>query len=108
MIIDLPPVNIVSDALALTKLVGGYVFVVRQDFSTRQSVTEAIAKLHNVEARILGFVLTSVPVSGKSYKYRRSKYYGSSYRNGYGNRHGRGDVKFAKGEGEAVRPDLNV
>lgn len=109
VIIDLPPVNIVSDALALTKLVGGYVFVVRQDFSTRQSVTEAIAKMHNVEAKLLGFVLTSVPVPGKSSRYRRSKYYSGNYRYSYGHSHrGKGEVNLAQGEGEPVRPVLHV
>ena len=109
VIVDLPPINIVSDALALTKLVSGYVFVVRQDFSTRQSVTEAIAKMHNVEAKLLGFVMTSVPAPGKSGRYSRSKYYSKNYRYSYGyGRRSRGEAKLAKGEETVAKPDLNV
>ena len=109
VIVDLPPINIVSDALALTKLVSGYVFVVRQDFSTRQSVTEAIAKMHNVDAKLLGFVMTSVPAPGKGGRYSRSKYYSKNYRYSYGyGRRSRGEAKLAKGEETVAKPDLNV
>lgn len=108
VIIDLPPVNVVSDALALSKLVNGYVFVVRQNYSTRQAVSEAIAKMRIVDAKLLGFVMTSVPVSGKSYRYRRSKYYNYGYGYHRYSRRPKGEAALAKDEGEAVTPDLHV
>ncbi len=56
IVLDLPPVNIVSDALALARMVDGFVFVVRQEFSARQSVIQAMRQLEMVGAKILGFV----------------------------------------------------
>lgn len=84
VIIDLPPVNVVSDALALSKMIDGYVFVVRQDYATRQSVTEAMNKMSIVEAKVLGFVMNAVGSGGKSYGYRKGSRYGYDYGKYYG------------------------
>ena len=59
IIVDLPPVNIVSDPLVLANSLDGFVFVVRGDYSTRQNVAEAMKKMEIVNARVLGFVFNS-------------------------------------------------
>jgi len=87
IIIDLPPVDIVSDALALTRLVDGFVFAVRQNYASKQAVREAMYRMKIVDARVLGFVLTCTKLEKKSYKYKRGKYakYGDYYQYGYSN-----------------------
>ena len=82
--VDTPPVNVVADASIISKHLTGYVFVVRQGVSERDSVKNALEQLSFVNAKIFGFLLNSVPSAGKSYrkKYKRYGYY--SYGYGYG------------------------
>lgn len=84
IIIDLPPINIVSDPLIISKLIDGYLFVVRQEQSYRQDVFEAMRKFSLVDANLLGFVLTNVESSKKYYKYKGKYGYRYGYRYGYG------------------------
>ena len=79
IILDLPPVNIVSDALALARMVDGFVFVVRQEYSARQAVIQAIKQLEMVDAKILGFVWNysaGADKKGIGKYYRHYKSYG--------------------------------
>lgn len=77
IIIDTPPVNVVSDALVLSPRADGTVLVVRQGVSTMKSTEEAIRKLEFAEAKILGFVFTDVHSEKKHGKYGGK--YGYSY-----------------------------
>ena len=83
VLLDLPPVTAVSDALVATKLVDGVVLVVRNEYSDTGSLNEAIRQLQQVDGRILGFVFTCAN-SGmggyrRKYKYR---YYNRYYNYG--------------------------
>ena len=71
--IDLPPISIVSDALAVVNSIDGYMFVVRSNFSERISVRESIEKLEQIEARIVGIVLNDLNFKDGM---QRSKYRG--------------------------------
>lgn len=88
IIIDLPPVNIVSDPLVVSKFIDGYAFVVRKEYSTRQDVLSAMEKMSVVGAKVLGFVFNSCdedsPFSGLTDK-QGKKYgkYGKYARYGY-------------------------
>ena len=80
MILDLPPVTAVSDALIISRLVDGMLVVVRQDYCDRHSVDEVVRQLRFVDGRILGFVVTGADTQKKNYKrygsygdYRKSK-----------------------------------
>ena len=53
--------------------------VVRQGFSSKQSVAEAIRHLKFLETKVLGFVLTGADV-----QYKRYKKYWQKYGYGYG------------------------
>lgn len=68
IVIDLPPVNVVSDALIVSKMISGMVVVVRQDYCDRASVAEVVRKLRFAETKILGFVMTGSSVHKKNYK----------------------------------------
>ena len=71
IIVDLPPVSAVSDALIASKLVSGMVVVVRQDYCDRNSLNEVVRQLKFAEAKILGFVMTGSDTLYKNYKYNK-------------------------------------
>ena len=75
IIVDLPPVTAVSDAVIVSKLVDGMVVVVRQEYCDRAAVEETVRQLRFVEAKILGFVMTGADTQSKNYK-RYGKVYG--------------------------------
>ena len=68
IILDLPPLTAVSDALIISKLVDGMLIVVRQDYCDRGSVDEVVRQLRFVDAKILGFVMTGADTQKKNYK----------------------------------------
>lgn len=57
IILDTPPINIVSDALPLTKISDGVVFVTRQSYSTHGEFQTALSKLKFIGAKIIGVVV---------------------------------------------------
>lgn len=79
VLLDLPPVTAVSDALVATKLVDGIILVVRNEYSDTGSLNEAIRQIQLVEGKILGFVFTCANggrgLYRKKYKYSRYYYY---------------------------------
>ena len=79
IIIDLPPVGEVSDALIASKLVDGMVIVVRQQFVDKHALDDTVHQLLLCEARIIGFVMTC---SQRGAKYGYNKKYGSRGRYG--------------------------
>ena len=68
IIVDLPPVTAVSDAVIVSKLVHGMVIVVRQDYCDRSAIEETVRQLRFAEAKILGFVMTGANTQSKNYK----------------------------------------
>ena len=87
IIIDLPPVNEVADALVMSRLVDGMIMIVRQDYANRHALNSAMRQLQNADAKVLGFVLTGAGTQNKwggyKYKYKyKSKYGKYGYRRG--------------------------
>lgn len=76
IIIDSPPVGIISDAAILSSLVDGTLYVVKANGYAREQVLRSIKSLGSVNAKITGVVLTHLE-KGKGYYYRDyySKYY---------------------------------
>ena len=83
ILLDLPPVNAVSDPLIASKLADGMILVVRQNYSNKRSLAEAVRQLRFVDAKILGFVMTSSDSGAKGNKKYYKKYY-KQYGYGYG------------------------
>lgn len=75
IVLDLPPVNEVSDALVASRLTHGIIMVVRKGYATRSSVAEAMRQLSYVDAKVLGFVMTHTDGQGGKYK----SYYNGKY-----------------------------
>ncbi|MBQ7246684.1 MAG: CpsD/CapB family tyrosine-protein kinase [Lachnospiraceae bacterium] len=87
IILDLPPVGIVSDALVAANILDGLIMVVREDYSSRKFLNQCIAQFNPLREKLLGFVLTDVTKNNKGYYYRshhRAKTYGKQY--GYGSK----------------------
>ncbi len=87
VIIDTPPVNVVTDSMELAKNVSGTIMVVRYGDTTTDDVDEAMKKIEFFKMNMLGFILNGVKTkhSGKYYSKYKYKYYkyGKSY-GGYG------------------------
>ena len=67
VIVDLPPVTVVSDALILSKCLDGYLLAVQQKKTKHRTVAETVRSLQLVDARILGAVVTGGSFSDKRY-----------------------------------------
>ncbi|ROY41170.1 polysaccharide biosynthesis tyrosine autokinase [Enterococcus casseliflavus] len=67
IIIDTPPVNVVSDALILAKKVDGVLLVVHADKTTKQSAKNAVKKLRLVNANIFGVVANGTDTTENYY-----------------------------------------
>ena len=83
VIIDLPPVGEVSDALVAAKLVDGILLVVRQDYCNTSALVSAVKQFEFVEARILGVVMNCVGESNGKYSKKYYKRYYASYQGSY-------------------------
>ncbi len=79
IVVDLPPITAVSDALAMSKFLDGVVMVVRSGVSEQQMLAEALRQLEMVNVRILGFVYRDCDISGKKYSKKYSKKYYKYY-----------------------------
>ncbi len=66
IVIDLPPVNVVSDALAISPLITGMVVVVREDFTEKKELDKCFRQLQLSNVKILGCVMNDAK-SGKGY-----------------------------------------
>lgn len=77
VLIDLPPVTAVSDALVVSNMLEGIVVVVREGVCTRRALRETMRHLQVVSDKILGFVYTCSGTNGKGYY--RKKYYKRGY-----------------------------
>jgi len=89
IILDTPPVNMVTDSAVLAGRSDGVLFVVRANQSERGAVIHAVEQLDYVKAKVLGFILNGVSTEGASYgKYRYKRYghygYGRYKAYGYG------------------------
>lgn len=80
IIMDTPPINIVSDSLSLVKLADGIILVVREGKTSYSNIESALSKYKFAKAAILGFTLNGAVINqGKGFK---SNYYYSEDRDG--------------------------
>lgn len=80
IIIDTPPINMVSDALPLIRECDGIVLVVRQNHTTHPDLQKAFESLDFIDAKILGVVVNfgdSKKGVGRYGKYANYGTYGS-------------------------------
>jgi len=90
IIIDLPPISAVTDALIVSNLTDGIVIVTRQDYADKRLVDDAVRQLQFHEANIIGFVKNCTHTENKYYgKYKKYGRYGRYYRYGKYYQYGR-------------------
>ncbi len=82
--IDTPPIMLVSDAVAASKIASGYVMVVRHNITVRDTIDTARENLRLANAKLLGYVINAVDPKEERYgKYHYGKYkYSYNYRYG--------------------------
>ena len=77
IIVDTPPINVVSDALPVIRESDGVVMVVRSNSSTHPELQKALDSLKFIDAKILGFVVNYESENRSKhgyYKYNYSDY----------------------------------
>ena len=81
IIVDLPPIGTVIDAVSLAGRLDGMLIVVRENTCPRSLLDECMRQLEYADVRILGFVVNgAMEGSGKKYQYGKYGKYGySSY-----------------------------
>lgn len=79
IIVDLPPITVVADALTVSNTLDGMIVVVENGVCTKRELSDAIQRLEVIRNKILGFVITRAD-TGKS---RYGKKYGKYGKYGY-------------------------
>ena len=82
IILDMPPVGEVSDALSIAKQTDGILLVVRQGQCSRAGLKDAVQQFEFVGGKILGVLMNGV----QGYRVGYGKKYGYGYGYGYGYR----------------------
>lgn len=78
--VDLPPLGIVSDALALVDVATAYILVVREKVTKFEREKMIVQKLEPLNANICGFVYNGISMKSPDYNYRHYGY-GKGYEN---------------------------
>lgn len=81
IVLDSPPVAVVTDAAVLAKRVDATVFVARAGKTSRDVARRAVRNLRDVGARLAGCVLNDVSLHKRGYGY--AQYYGYYHKVGY-------------------------
>lgn len=79
VILDTSPVGVVTDAAVLSHIVDGVVYIVKQNYASRQQVTDAYKNLLNVHANVLGVVLNQYDYENDNRYTRHEGYYNYYY-----------------------------
>lgn len=76
IMIDTPPVYLVTDATVLKNYVHGYLLVARAGQTSKEGLLECVARMKQVDANIVGILLNDVDQksSYKKYNYKYKKY----------------------------------
>lgn len=80
VIIDLPPITSVSDALVVASELDGMIVVVRQDVCSKSVLNDTMRQLNVIKDKIIGFVFNGATSEGKAYGKKYYKY-GYGYEN---------------------------
>ncbi|MDO4289501.1 MAG: CpsD/CapB family tyrosine-protein kinase [Eubacterium sp.] len=78
ILIDTPPIGVVSDALTIKEAVDGYILTIEIDRIKKEELARVMENIHNTGTFVIGTVINKVPV-------KHSTYYGYYYgAGGYG------------------------
>ena len=77
VLLDMPPINIVSDPLVLSNYVAGCIFVTRQDYSDHREIRKALIEAEMAGMNVMGFVFYGEDIQEAGYY--NKKYYNKYY-----------------------------
>jgi len=74
VLLDSPPVNVVTDAVILSQITDGTILVIKASKTTKDSARRAARQLLDINANLLGVVLNDVDLTDDGY-FRSQKHY---------------------------------
>lgn len=75
IIIDLPPVNLVSDVISISSLISGMIVVIREEYSEKKELERCFRQLRLSNVNVLGCVMNESKSGNGSYnKYKKKRY----------------------------------
>lgn len=83
VVIDTPPSEIVSDSVSLCRCADCVLYVIRQNYTQKSQILNAITSLHQKDVTITGVVFNGVPQFHRQYGYGYRSTYGYGYDYGY-------------------------
>ncbi|MBX2811427.1 MAG: polysaccharide biosynthesis tyrosine autokinase [Myxococcales bacterium] len=83
ILLDSPPIGVVTDAAILSKVADGTVFVVQASSTPKDAIRRSVRQLADVGANVLGVILNDFEIEGKG-SGGYSDYYYYQYYRGYG------------------------
>ena len=76
IVIDLPPIGAVVDAISVSRYIDGMLVVIRENNCPRGALAECMRQLEYASVNVLGFVVNgALEGSGKKYQYGSYNYY---------------------------------
>ena len=90
VIVDTPPVGLITDALLMMRYVDATLFVVNTRFASKDHVNNALDLLQQNKGSNVGFILNGVRMKKSKYYYNTNYGYGYRYAYGYGSGYGYG------------------
>lgn len=73
ILLDTPPINIVTDSQLMNSIIGGHVFVVRENSTSHPDIADALEKVNLANGKKLGFI-KSFCTGGMKSSYGKKKY----------------------------------
>jgi len=78
--IDTPPINVVADSLTLANRAAGLLLIARQKQTHYDQLNKAAESITNLDAKVLGIVISDVNWKQKPYYYGRYRYSNYNYK----------------------------
>jgi capsular exopolysaccharide synthesis family protein len=108
VMIDTPPVGLITDALVMMKHVDATLFVVNTRFANRDHVKNALEVYQHNPVKNFGFILNGVRMKKSKYYYNTNYGYGYRYAYGYGSGYGYGYGGDRSGRKKGEDPGANA
>lgn len=78
VLIDTPPINVVSDALTIKNSVAGLMLVVKYGSTTYDDIENCMKKMEVADMNMLGFIFNNINIKDKNGYYKQYSYYESN------------------------------
>ena len=81
ILLDMPPINIVTDPLVLSTHVAGCLFVTRQNYTDHRDIRKALVSSEMTGMNVMGFIFYGEKINQDNYRKKTYKSYYSKYDN---------------------------